>query len=88
MNSTIYPSGVDEASKDLCARKECTNLRTEGNGLCLPCDLRYNTTAEEFEERLSRLLNQRHPAEQVLDIFFAEQRRRSRAQREAQHGQQ
>lgn len=76
MNNT-YPSGVDETRNFLCARVECMRPRTEASGLCLECELRYNTTQQKFEARLHQLLQQRRPSEQQLVIFFAEQRRRA-----------
>lgn len=78
MNSTIYPSGVDDAKKFLCARTECVNPRTEASGLCLSCELRFNTTQEKFEQRLEQLLRQERPSRGQLELFFWERKRLGR----------
>lgn len=61
----------------LCANKICIGIATEPSGLCLSCELRYNTTQEKFEKRLIALLNRYHPSRSDLHIFFSERKRRS-----------
>lgn len=62
---------------DMCANKICIGIATQSSGLCLYCELRYNTPQAKFEQRLNALLNQNHPSRSDLDIFFAERKRRS-----------
>lgn len=71
-----YMRTPSEVYGDLCASKQCVNPATEASGLCLECELRTNTTLPKFKARLSQLLRQQRPERRVLDIFFAEAKRR------------
>ena len=65
---------------ELCHNEKCTgiNQNEDTSDLCHPCELRYNTTDENLENKLEFLMNQRVTNNKLLSMCLNERKRRKK----------